>query len=156
MWIGIACAGLSIVFLPWHVGMLADLERRLDRDGAMYAALRDTAHDPAVRRAVEECGGRITATDYRPLPHLRWWLGTDPGSVGTTFARRQPARGRDAAAAPRAADAPLLPGELPAAGGAARLAGDLPQRALARGRGARLRHTSSSVTASCPTSRNSV
>ena len=38
MWIGIACAGLSIVFLPWHVGMLADLERRLDRDGAMYAA----------------------------------------------------------------------------------------------------------------------
>ncbi|MET0551722.1 MAG: hypothetical protein ABW221_01715 [Vicinamibacteria bacterium] len=102
MWIGIACAGLSIVFLPWHVGMLADLERRLDRDGAMYAALRDTAHDPAVRRAVEECGGRITATDYRPLPHLRWWLGTDPGSVGTTFA----------GASPRA-DVMLLPRRVP-------------------------------------------
>ncbi|MEZ0291813.1 MAG: hypothetical protein ACAH82_04700 [Solirubrobacteraceae bacterium] len=102
MWIGIACAGLSIVFLPWHVGMLADLERRLDRDGAMYAALRDTAHAPAVRRAVEECGGRITATDYRPLPHLRWWLGTDPGSVGTTFA----------GASPRA-DVMLLPRRVP-------------------------------------------
>ena len=102
MWIGIACAGLSIVFLPWHVGMLSDLERRLDRDGAMYAALRDTAHDPAVRRAVEECGGRITATDYRPLPHLRWWLGTDPGSVGTTFA----------GASPRA-DVMLLPRRVP-------------------------------------------
>ena len=102
MWIGIACAGLSIVFLPWHVGMLADLERRIDRDGAMYAALRDTAHDPAVRRAVEECGGRITATDYRPLPHLRWWLGTDPGSVGTTFA----------GASPRA-DVMLLPRRVP-------------------------------------------
>ena len=102
MWIGIACAGLSIVFLPWHVGMLSDLERRIDRDGAMYAALRDTAHDPAVRRAVEECGGRITATDYRPLPHLRWWLGTDPGSVGTTFA----------GASPRA-DVMLLPRRVP-------------------------------------------
>ena len=102
MWIGIACAGLSIVFLPWHVGMLADLERRIDRDGAMYAGLRDTAHDPAVRRAVEECGGRITATDYRPLPHLRWWLGTDPGSVGTTFA----------GASPRA-DVMLLPRRVP-------------------------------------------
>ncbi len=102
MWIGIACAGLSIVFLPWHVGMLSDLERRLDRDGAMYAALRDTAHDPAVRRAVEECGGRITATDYRPLPHLRWWLGTDPGSVGTTLA----------GASPRA-DVMLLPRRVP-------------------------------------------
>ena len=102
MWIGIACAGLSIVFLPWHVGMLADLERRIDRDGAMYAALRDTAHDPAVRRAVEECGGRITATDYRPLPHLRWWLGTDPGSVGTTLA----------GASPRA-DVMLLPRRVP-------------------------------------------
>ena len=48
--------------------------------------LRDTARAPAVRRAVAECGGRISAADYRPLPHLRCWLGTDPGSVGTTFA----------------------------------------------------------------------
>ena len=89
-WAGAAVAALSVLFLPWHVGMLADLERRLDRDGAMYAALRETARDPVVRRAVAECGGRITATDYRPLPHLRFWLGTDPGSVGTTLAGASP------------------------------------------------------------------
>jgi hypothetical protein len=102
MWIGIACAALSVLFLPWHIGMLSDLERRLDRDGAMYTALRETAHAPAVRQAVARCGGRITATDYRPLPHLRWWLGTGPGSVGTTFA----------GASPRA-DVMLLPRRVP-------------------------------------------
>jgi len=102
MWIGIACGALSVLFLPWHVAMLSDLERRLDRDGAMYAALRDTAHAPAVREAVARCGGRITATDYRPLPHLRWWLGTGPGSVGTTLA----------GASPRA-DVMLLPRRVP-------------------------------------------
>ena len=37
-----------------------------------------------------------------PIPHLRWWLGTDPGSVGTTFA----------GASPRA-DVMLLPRRVP-------------------------------------------
>ena len=81
--IGIFTALLSVAFLPWHVGMLADLERRLDRDGRMYEELRAAARAPAVRTAVARCGGRISASDYRPLPHLRYWLGTDPGSVGT-------------------------------------------------------------------------
>ena len=81
--VGIFTAALSIVFLPWHVGMLADLERRLDRDGRMYEELRSAARAPAVRAAVDRCGGRISASDHRPLPHLRYWLGTDPGSVGT-------------------------------------------------------------------------
>jgi hypothetical protein len=82
-WIGIGTAALSIAFLPWHIGMLADVERRIDRDGEMYSALRMTARSPAVRTAIERCGGTIAAADHRPLPHLRYWLGTPPGSVGT-------------------------------------------------------------------------
>jgi hypothetical protein len=91
-WIGAATAALSIAFLPWHVGMLADVERRIDRDGTMYTALRDAARAPEVRAAVERCGGRITAADHRPLPHLRYWLGTDPGSVETVANDASPLR----------------------------------------------------------------
>ena len=71
-------------------------------------------------------------------------------------AGRQPARRRAAPAAPRPAHAALLPGELPADRHAAGLPRDLPQRGLARPRRAGLRQTSSSVTASWSTSRNSV
>jgi hypothetical protein len=100
--LGILAATLSIVFLPWHVGMLADLERRRDRDGTMYVALRDAARAPAVRDAVAGCGGRISAADHRPLPHLRYWLGTDPGTVGTVAAGASPLR-----------DVLLLPRQVP-------------------------------------------
>jgi len=91
-WIGIGAAALSLAFLPWHVGMLGDIERRIDRDGEMYTALRETARAPEVRRAVAECGGAISAADHRPLPHLRYWLGTDPGTVGTVANRASPLR----------------------------------------------------------------
>jgi hypothetical protein len=91
-WIGIATAALSFAFLPWHLGMLQDLERRLDRDGMMYSELREVARAPVVRRAVATCGGRISAADHRPLPHLRYWLGTAPGSVGTVAGGESPLR----------------------------------------------------------------
>ena len=91
-WIGIGTAALSVAFLPWHIGMLADVERRIDRDGEMYSELRQTARAPAVRTAVERCGGRICAADHRPLPHLRYWLGTDPGSVETVANDASPLR----------------------------------------------------------------
>ena len=81
--IGIFAGLLSVAFLPWHIAMLRDIEKRIDRDGVMYTELRDVAKAPAVRRAIAECGGRISAADHRPLPHLRYWLGTPPGSVGT-------------------------------------------------------------------------
>ena len=124
---------------------------------AMYerAARRRPAR-PAVRAAVERCGGRISASDHRPLPHLRYWLGTDPGQ------RRHRREGAsplaDVLLQPRRVplDAALLPGELPADRAAAGLPPDLPQRRVARARRAGLRHTSSSVTASWSTSRNSV
>lgn len=68
----------------------------------MYRELREAARAPAVRAAVERCGGRISASDHRPLPHLRYWLGTDPGSVGTT-----------ASGASRPADVLLRPRRVP-------------------------------------------
>jgi hypothetical protein len=41
---------------------------------------------------MEECGGKISAADHRPLPHLRYWLGTDPGTVGTVANGESPLR----------------------------------------------------------------
>jgi hypothetical protein len=90
---GIVAATLSIAFLPWHAGMLGDLRGRLDRDGRMYSALRATGRAPAVRAAVAACGGRISTADHRPIPYLRYWLGTGPGSVGTVEAGASPLRG---------------------------------------------------------------
>jgi hypothetical protein len=92
LYAGVITAALSFAFLPWHVGMLADLERRLDRDGTMYSELRETARAPVVRRAVAACGGRISAADHRPLPHLRYWLGTAPGTVETVAGGASPLR----------------------------------------------------------------
>jgi hypothetical protein len=91
-WIGIGTAALSVAFLPWHIGMLGDVERRIDRDGTMYTALRETGRAPQVRDAIEQCGGRISAADHRPLPHLRYWLGTGPGSVETVANDASPLR----------------------------------------------------------------
>ena len=154
-WIGIGTAALSIAFLPWHVGMLAEIERRIDRDGQMYSALRATAEAPIVRRAVAECGGRISAADHRPLPHLRFWLDTDPGSVGTVANGASPlAECCCCRAATCSCGASTR--RTSRAGAAAGLPPDLRQRRLAGARRAGLRQTSSSVTASWPTSRNSV
>ena len=91
--IGIAMGALSIAFLPWHIGMLADIERRIDRDGPLYSELRAVGRAPAVRGAMAACGGLISAADHRPIPHLRYWLGTDPGSVGTVADGASPLRG---------------------------------------------------------------
>jgi hypothetical protein len=94
LWLGagVVTAALSVAFLPWHIGMLADLERRLDRDGTMYAELREAGRAPEVRAAMAACGGRISTSDHRPLPHLRYWLGTEPGTVGTIAAGASPLR----------------------------------------------------------------
>ena len=73
----------SVVYLPWHARLLQAQETRVDRNGELYAGLRDVAHSPRVRAAMRACGGRIAASDHRPVPYLRHWLGTDPGSVVT-------------------------------------------------------------------------
>ena len=135
---GVLAAALSLVWLPWHVSMLSGLDDRLVYQGAYYRDLREVGRAPAVRAALERCGPVATA-DHRPIPHLRWWLG-DAGEPGHGGPGQRP-RG-DAwlaphpAPPPHAPDAALLPRELPGRAAARRLAAALPQRLLARLRGA--------------------
>jgi hypothetical protein len=85
----IVALGASLVFLPWHAAMLRDLHRRSHRDGKLYADLKAVAQAPRVRAAFAACAPLSTA-DHRPIPYLRYWLGGDPGSVGTTEAHTSP------------------------------------------------------------------
>ena len=87
---GALTAALSIAFVPWQLGMLDTLRDRIARDGRVYADLRAAAEAPAVRAAVAACGGTITSGDRRPIPHLRYWLDTEPGTVSTTTAGASP------------------------------------------------------------------
>src|SRR3712207_8777923 len=61
------------------------------RNGKLYGDLRAVGEAPAVRRAVRRCGP-VFAADHRPMAHLRWWLGTDPGSVDTVEGDRKSTR----------------------------------------------------------------
>jgi hypothetical protein len=79
---GALAALLSVAYLPWHLDLLQGVHRRIELQGAYYRDLRSAGKAPAVRAAVDRCG-RIAAADHRPVPHLRWWLEGDPGSVGT-------------------------------------------------------------------------
>jgi hypothetical protein len=90
MYVGGACAALSILFLPWHVRMLGDVRENLDERERVFADLRDAGQAAAVRRAVAACGSTISAADHRPIPHLRWWLDTPPFSVSTPEAGASP------------------------------------------------------------------
>lgn len=79
---GLVCIGFSIAYMPSLVDKLDGLRGRRDRDAAFYSGLRTLAHDPAVVAAFRACP-RVTTTDHRPIPYLRWWLKGEPGSVGT-------------------------------------------------------------------------
>jgi len=79
---GLLALALSVAYLPWHVSELRQVERRLDRDGPMYADLQRTGEAPAVRAAFARCAP-LTAGDHRPMPFIRFWLGGEPGSVTT-------------------------------------------------------------------------
>jgi len=72
----------SIAYLPWHYRELATVERRLDRDGVLYADLQQAVRQPAVAAAFELCPD-LTAGDHRPMPFARFWLGGPPGTVST-------------------------------------------------------------------------
>ncbi len=89
-WAGGLALAFSIVWLPWHFNMLDDLHRRTHQNGDFYSDLRAAARAPAVRTAFAECGRRVSATDHRPIPYLRYWLHGDPGSVGTIEKRASP------------------------------------------------------------------
>ena len=77
---GAVAALLSVVWLPWHAKMLSALDERLVFQGAYYRDLREVGRAPSVRAALGACGPVATA-DHRPIPHLRYWLDGDPGTV---------------------------------------------------------------------------
>jgi hypothetical protein len=87
--VGLVSLALSVVFIPWHAGMLSDLHRHMARNGKLYGDLRQIAQAPVTKAAFEACGPLATA-DHRPIPYLRWWLGGNPGSVGTIEDRLSP------------------------------------------------------------------
>ncbi len=87
--VGVFAALLSVAFLPKQVSMLSDMRHRFDRDAHLYADLREAAHAPVVRAAFEACGP-ISTADHRPIPYLRYWIGGEPGSVGTIRGQASP------------------------------------------------------------------
>ena len=80
---GAVTAALSVLFLPWHVGLLGDVRRNVDITARALADLRDVGRAQVVRDTVTACGSRVSASDQRPIPHLRWWLDAPPFSVST-------------------------------------------------------------------------
>src|SRR3954468_8306969 len=77
---GLLAAALSIAYLPAHAKLLSGLGDRVTSQGTYYRDLRAVGQAPAVRAALWACGPLATA-DHRPVPHLRWWLGSAPGTV---------------------------------------------------------------------------
>jgi hypothetical protein len=86
---GIVAGALSIAYLPWHVGQLEKVDRRVQLDGVLYKHLQRAAEAPRVRAAFARCGP-ITTGDHRPIPFLRYWLGGEPGTVGTVASNASP------------------------------------------------------------------
>jgi hypothetical protein len=81
--VAVVCFGVFAAFLPQNVTMLDGLRLRSEREGGFYGDLRAAGESPRVRAAFDRCPS-LTASDHRPMPYIRWWLGGDPGSVGTT------------------------------------------------------------------------
>lgn len=81
-WIGIGSLALSIVFIPWHVGLVRDQARKVDNYGSIQRDLRDVAHSPVVLEHYRRCG-RISTNNHRPVPAFRYELDGPPGSVQT-------------------------------------------------------------------------
>jgi hypothetical protein len=86
---GLAAGALSIAYLPWLVPQLEKVDRRVQLDGVLYRHLQRAAEAPRVRAAFAKCGP-ITTGDHRPIPFLRYWLGGEPGSVGTVASNASP------------------------------------------------------------------
>ena len=80
---GIALLVLSAVYVPPLAGRWDDLRTRRDREARYYDSLRGVVESAPVRAAFERCPD-LTASDHRPVPHVRWWLDGAPGTVRTT------------------------------------------------------------------------
>lgn len=80
--VGAASLALSIVFIPWHVGLVTDMREKIGNYESIQRDLRNVADAPAVRRVYALCG-RISTNNHRPVPAFRYELGGPPGSVQT-------------------------------------------------------------------------
>jgi hypothetical protein len=87
--VGWLCLAASVVYLPRQAQMLDGLRTRRDRESTFYSDLRSLARARPVVAAFKACPHLSTA-DHRPIPYLRYWLGGDPGSVGTIEAHASP------------------------------------------------------------------
>ncbi len=88
-WIGIFSLSLSLLFIPWHATLVDEMQRKISNYGTIQKDLEDVADAPAVRRAYAACG-RISTTDHRPVPALRFYVGGPPGSVQSAAAPGYP------------------------------------------------------------------
>jgi hypothetical protein len=89
-WVGAAVALFSVIYLPWHVKKLDDLRDRTHDYAGLYSDLRTASRAPAVRAAFDSCGQKISTSDHRPIPYVRYWLHSGPRSVGTIEKRATP------------------------------------------------------------------
>ena len=106
----VLAAGASVVYVPWHVDKLAGLERRIDRDGRLYADLAASrARRPRARRVRPLRAARRPPTTARSRTCATGST-AHPGSVahgrGRTRARWA---GCCCCRAATASTAPLLP-----------------------------------------------
>lgn len=81
-----------VAFIPLNVRQLRSARTGLERREPLYAALERAGHDPGLRALARRCG--LRASDRSAVAHLRYWLGTDPGSVAVGTGGRVVARGR--------------------------------------------------------------
>ncbi|MBI5310864.1 MAG: hypothetical protein HZB14_07565 [Actinobacteria bacterium] len=81
-WIGGLSLALSIVFIPWHVGLIGDQARKIENYGSIQRDLRQVANSPTVDDYFLRCG-RISTNNHRPVPAFRFELDGPPGSVMT-------------------------------------------------------------------------
>ena len=89
MVVGGVIGALSIAYLPWHVNQLETVERRVRLDGVLYRHLERAGNSPRVQAAFDRCAP-LSSGDHRPIPFIRYWLGGEPGSVGTVASNASP------------------------------------------------------------------
>ncbi len=91
MWkgVGLATLALSVVFLPWHVSLVDEMQKKVSNYGTIQKGLEDVADAPAFVKAYAACG-RVSTTDHRPVPALRYYVGGPPGSVQSAAATGYP------------------------------------------------------------------
>jgi mannose/fructose/N-acetylgalactosamine-specific phosphotransferase system component IIC len=80
--VGVACLAASFAYAPSSYKQLENLEWRTDRQSIFFGSLDELAHSRRVTKAFARCPD-LTAADHRPVPHLRFWLDGDPGTVST-------------------------------------------------------------------------